>query len=145
MSRIVQAIEVVAILRGLQPDEAVMVVTALLDAGFRAIEVPLNRPNAIAAITVAVEVARSRGLANCLIGAGTVLSADDVQRVTDSGGNLIVAPNINLSVIAAAKAAGHVVMPGVFTPTEALLARGPRPTALKLFPANALGPEGWQP
>ena len=111
--------QLVAILRGLQPGEAEAVTIALLEAGFRAIEVPLNRPDAVDAVEIAVRTAEAFG-ESCLVGAGTVLSASAVKQVQDAGGNLVVAPNHDPAVVRAARAAGMVAIPGVFTATEAL-------------------------
>lgn len=128
----------VAILRGLKPEEAQGIVTALLEAGFEAIEVPLNSPEPFRSIEIA------RGLApdNVLIGAGTVLTVEEVDYLRDAGGNLLVSPNVEPTVIE--RAAGHsmVTMPGVFTPTEALAALRAGASALKFFPASVLGPSG---
>ena len=133
--------QLVAILRGLRPDEAEAVTIALLEAGFRAIEVPLNRPDAVDAVEIAVRTAEAFG-ESCLVGAGTVLSASAVKQVQDAGGNLVVAPNHDPAVVRAARAAGMVAIPGVFTATEALAALADGATALKFFPASALGPSG---
>lgn len=130
--------ELVAILRGLKPEEAPGVVTALLEAGFEAIEVPLNSPEPFRSIEIA------RGLApdNVLIGAGTVLTVEEVDRLRDAGGNLLVSPNVEPAVIERAAGYGMVTMPGVFTPTEALAALRAGASALKFFPASVLGPSG---
>jgi len=131
----------VAILRGLQPEEAEAVTIALIESGFRAIEVPLNRPGAIQSVEIAVRAAQASGT-QCLVGAGTVLSAEAVRQVQEAGGNLVVAPNHDAGVVRAARAAGMVAMPGVFTATEALAALADGASALKFFPASALGPSG---
>lgn len=130
--------ELVAILRGLKPEEAPGVVTALLEAGFEAIEVPLNSPEPFRSIEIA------RGLApdKVLIGAGTVLTVEEVDRLRDAGGNLLVSPNVEPAVIERAAGYGMVTMPGVFTPTEALAALRASASALKFFPASVLGPSG---
>lgn len=130
--------ELVAILRGLKPEEAPGVVTALLEAGFEAIEVPLNSPEPFRSIEIA------RGLApdKVLIGAGTVLTVEEVDRLRDAGGNLLVSPNVEPEVIERAAGYGMVTMPGVFTPTEALAALRAGASALKFFPASVLGPSG---
>src|SRR5215207_6390239 len=108
----------VAILRGIKPDEALAIVDVLIDSGFELIEVPLNSPDPFASIE---RLCRRFGK-DVLIGAGTVLSAADCARVADAGGRLMVAPNIDGDVLATAKARRMVTMPGVFTPTEALFA-----------------------
>lgn len=126
----------VAILRGLTPDEALPVGQALVDAGFRIIEVPLNSPDACESIR---RLARAFG-ATVLIGAGTVLSVEAVAEVAAAGGRLIVMPHADTAVIRAARAAGLACAPGVATPTEAFAALAAGADALKLFPAEQLGP-----
>jgi 2-dehydro-3-deoxyphosphogalactonate aldolase len=128
----------VAILRGIRPEEADAVVGALIESGFELIEVPLNSPDSFASIEC---LARRFGR-DGLIGAGTVLSAADCARVADAGGRLMVAPNVDAEVLAMARARRMVTMPGVFTPTEALLALRCGASALKFFPASVLGPSG---
>src|SRR5689334_12564627 len=108
----------VAILRGVKPDEADGIVDVLIAAGMTAIEIPLNSPDPFRSIASAVK----RAPAGVLVGAGTVLTTDDVDRLNDVGGKLLVAPNVDPQVIARAGKHGMVTMPGVFTPTEALLA-----------------------
>lgn len=128
----------VAILRGIRPDEIEAAVDALVEAGFEAIEVPLNSPDPFTSI----EKARKLAPAHCLIGAGTVLEVAQVDRLNDVGGNLLVTPNVEPDVIRRAVGHGMVAMPGVFTATEALLAAKCGASALKFFPASALGPSG---
>ena len=128
----------VAILRGIKPDEAQAVVGVLLESGFTAIEIPLNSPDPFRSIELAAKMAP----ADVLIGAGTVLSADAVEQLHDVGGRLVVTPNTDPDVIARARARGMVTMPGVFTATEALLAAKCGASSLKFFPASALGPLG---
>ena len=128
----------VAILRGVRPDEIEGVVDVLVEAGFEAIEVPLNSPDPF----VSIEKARRLAPASCLIGAGTVLEVAQVDRLKGVGGNLLVTPNVEPSVIQRAVAHGMVTMPGVFTATEALLAAKSGAAALKFFPASALGAAG---
>ena len=128
----------VAILRGIRPDEAEAIVGELIDSGFELIEVPLNSPDPFASI----ERLAKRFGKDGLIGAGTVLSAADCARVADAGGRLMVAPNVDADVLAMAKTRQMVTMPGVFTPTEALLALRCGASALKFFPASVLGPSG---
>lgn len=128
----------VAILRGLQPHEAEAIGDVLVEAGFEAIEVPLNSPDPFESIgRLAMRLPSS-----VLVGAGTVLSPDAVRRVADVGGRLMVSPNVDPAVIAAAAARNMVTMPGVFTPTEAFAALGAGASALKFFPASALGAGG---
>jgi len=130
--------DLVAILRGLKPDGAPGVVEALLEAGFEAIEVPLNSPEPFRSI----EAARRLAPEGTLIGAGTVLTTEDVDRLREAGGNLLVSPNVEPAVIGRAADYGMVTMPGVFTPTEALAAARAGASALKFFPASVLGPNG---
>jgi 2-dehydro-3-deoxyphosphogalactonate aldolase len=126
---------IIAILRGLRSDEAVDVAAALVDAGIRMIEVPLNSPAPFDSIAKLVE----RFGATALIGAGTVTDVAVVERLAGVGGRLLVAPNVDTAVIAAAVAHGLEVMPGFATPSEAFAAIGAGARRLKLFPAGALG------
>lgn len=128
----------VAILRGVKPDEADGIVDVLIAAGMTAIEIPLNSPDPFRSIAAAVK----RAPAGVLIGAGTVLTTDDVDRLNDVGGRLLVAPNVDTQVLARAGKHGMVTMPGVFTPTEALLAAKSGASSLKFFPASVLGASG---
>lgn len=128
----------VAILRGIRPDEIEAAVEGLIEAGFEAIEVPLNSPDPF----LSIEKARKLAPTNVLIGAGTVLDVAQVDRLNDVGGNLLVTPNVDPDVIRRAVAHGMVTMPGVFTATEALLAAKSGAAALKFFPASVLGPNG---
>lgn len=130
----------IAILRGLKPDETADVVGALIETGFTAIEIPLNSPEPFKSIEIAARMAPE----GCLIGAGTVLTVEDVTRLAGAGGRLMVSPNVAPEVIAAAAERGMVTMPGVFTPTEALAAARAGATGLKFFPASVLGPSGIQ-
>lgn len=126
----------VAILRGLQPERCEEVAEALIAAGFRIIEVPLNSPRPFETIALLAERCGDRAL----IGAGTVLSPDQADAVAAAGGRLVVMPNCDPAVIRAAKAAGCVAVPGVMTPSEAFAALAAGADALKLFPAEALPP-----
>jgi 2-dehydro-3-deoxyphosphogalactonate aldolase len=130
--------QLVAILRGIRPEECAEIVAALVGAGFEAIEIPLNSPDPFRSIEIAREVAP----ANCFVGAGTVLTVADVEKLDAVGGNLMVSPNVDASVISCAAGLGMVTMPGVFTPTEALAAVKAGASALKFFPASVLGPAG---
>jgi len=132
----------VAILRGITPDEVDPLVGTLIDSGFTAIEIPLNSPTPFESIARAVELSRARGGPERLIGAGTVLTAEDVDRVKGCGGNLVVSPNVDRAVIVRALELGMRVMPGVMTPTEALAAIDAGARDLKFFPASLLGPDG---
>lgn len=128
----------VAILRGLKPEETDGAVEALLEAGFRAIEIPLNSPEPFRSIEIAAKIAPS----DALIGAGTVLTVEDVDRLEDAGGRLFVSPNVDIPVLERAVERKMVTLPGVFTPTEALAAAKAGATGLKFFPASVLGPSG---
>jgi 2-dehydro-3-deoxyphosphogalactonate aldolase len=131
-----QPLPLVAILRGLTPQDALSVGTALFDAGLRVLEVPLNSPRPLDSIAL---LAREFG-ERCLVGAGTVLTPEQVAQVKDAGGRIIVMPHGDTTVIRAAKAAGLVCTPGVATPTEAFAALAAGADALKLFPAEQLPP-----
>lgn len=126
----------IAILRGITPDEAVPVGLALAEAGFRIIEVPLNSPQPLRSIEA---LARELG-SRCLIGAGTVMSAAQVDAVAQAGGQLIVMPHGDAQVIRAARARGLCCAPGIATPTEGFAALAAGADALKLFPAELLTP-----
>jgi len=126
----------VAILRGIAPEEVDAVGDALVGAGIAIIEVPLNSPRPIESI----ERLARRFAGRALIGAGTVMSADDVARVADAGGELIVTPHATTEVVRTAKAAGLLAVPGFFTVTEAFAMISAGADALKLFPAEATSP-----
>lgn len=127
----------VAILRGVKPDEVVAIAEALIDAGIRLIEVPLNSPEPFDSIARLAEACAGRAL----IGAGTVLSPEAVDRVAAAGGTLIVTPNTDPAVIAHAVARGMVVLPGFATASEAFQAVAAGARHLKLFPAATYGPD----
>lgn len=126
----------VAIIRGVKPEEAADVGHALFEAGIRIIEVPLNSPEPLESIR-RLSVALGE---RALIGAGTVLDPAEVSRIADVGGRLIVSPNVYAPVIEAAVAAGLVSSPGYFTPTEAFDALRAGAHSLKLFPAEGSSP-----
>lgn len=128
----------VAILRGLKPDEAVAFGRTIYEAGIEAIEVPLNSPEPFLSIRSIVEALPN----TALVGAGTVLTAADVDNLAEAGGRLLVSPNIDATVMQQAARYGMVTMPGVFTPTEAFQAINLGASALKFFPASVLGPGG---
>lgn len=126
----------VAILRGITPDQAVPVGQVLVDAGFAIIEVPLNSPDPEASIARLAENFGDRAL----IGAGTVLDPARVATIAQAGGKLIVMPHADGAVVRAAKAAGLLAVPGIATPTEAFAMLAAGADALKLFPAEAFAP-----
>jgi 2-dehydro-3-deoxyphosphogalactonate aldolase len=126
----------VAILRGVRPDEAEAIGAALIGAGVRVIEVPLNSPEPMRSIAA---LARRFGT-DALIGAGTVMTAEQVGQVAEAGGRLIVTPHAAPGVVRAAKAAAMVAVPGFFTPAEAFSLLDAGADALKLFPAEAGSP-----
>ena len=126
----------IAILRGIRPDEAQAVGQVLYQAGFRVIEVPLNSPDPYTSI----RTLRDSLPADCLIGAGTVLTPEQVEQVKAAGGQVIVMPHSDAKVLRAAKAASLFLSPGVATPTEAFAALAEGADVLKLFPAEQMGP-----
>jgi 2-dehydro-3-deoxyphosphogalactonate aldolase len=126
----------VAIIRGVTPDEVVAIGEAIFAAGIRIIEVPLNSPDPLASIERLAAVMGERAI----VGAGTVLNVADVARVRDAGGRIVVSPSGDAEVIAATVAAGMISAPGYFTPTEAFAALKAGAHALKLFPAEAAPP-----
>jgi 2-dehydro-3-deoxyphosphogalactonate aldolase len=128
----------VAILRGLRPEEAIEIGRVVYEAGVDAIEVPLNSPDPFASISSLVSALPE----TALVGAGTVLTPADVDNLAMAGGRLLVSPNIDAAVMGRAAYHGMVTMPGVFSPTEALQAIRLGASALKFFPANVLGAAG---
>lgn len=128
----------VAILRGVRPDEIVAVGNSLLEAGIEAIEVPLNSPDPFTSISKLAEILP----ASVLVGAGTVVTAEQVDQLAAAGGSLLVSPNIDAEVMIRARHHGMVTMPGVFTASEAFSALRLGASGLKFFPASALGPGG---
>lgn len=126
----------VAIIRGVRPDEAEAIGEAILSAGIRIVEVPLNSPEPLASI----ERLAKRFGEEALIGAGTVLDPEDVMRVASAGGRIIVSPSTDAAVIRQTSEQGLVSAPGFFTPSEAFVAVKAGAHALKLFPAEAASP-----
>lgn len=127
----------IAILRGIHPDEVGRIAEVLISAGITRIEVPLNSPRPFDSITRLTEFSD-----RALIGAGTVLSVDQVDQVRDAGGQMVVSPNVDTGVIDRTRALGMQSFPGVMTPTECFTALHAGATALKLFPAELIGPSG---
>lgn len=130
--------EIIAILRGVSPDEAVPIADALVEAGITRIEVPLNSPDPFDSIG---KMLKAHG-DHAMIGAGTVLEVRDVERLHVMGAHMVVSPDANASVIVATKQAGMLSFPGVMTPTECFAALHAGADGLKLFPASLLGIDG---
>ena len=126
----------IAIIRGVKPDEAEAIGAAIFASGIRIIEVPLNSPEPFESIRTLASIFGDRAL----VGAGTVLDPADVPRVAQVGGQIIVSPNVHRPVIEASVAAGMVAAPGFFTPSEAFEALRAGAHCLKLFPAKAASP-----
>ncbi|MEM6372155.1 MAG: 2-dehydro-3-deoxy-6-phosphogalactonate aldolase [Pseudomonadota bacterium] len=130
--------DIIAILRGITPDEAEAVADALVDAGITRIEVPLNSPSPFESIS---KMLLAHG-GNALIGAGTVLDVRDVEKLHKMGAHMVVSPDCNATIIVATKQAGMLSYPGVMTPTECFAALQAGADGLKLFPASLLGVDG---
>lgn len=128
----------IAILRGIAPEEAIDVAAVLIEAGIDRIEVPLNSPDPLTSIRAMARTFGSRAL----IGAGTVLTEEDAAQVADAGGQLVVSPNCDPAVIRKTKALGLQSFPGVLTPTECFAALAAGADGLKVFPAFQMGTEG---
>lgn len=136
LSTFLDPLPLVAVLRGITPEEVDAVGISLADAGFRVLEVPLNSPRAFESIG---KLAVRHG-ARCLIGAGTVIDVADVARVKAAGGQVVVMPHADTAVIREAKANGMLCVPGVATPTEAFAALAAGADGLKMFPAEGIPP-----
>ncbi len=130
--------QIIAILRGLTPPEAVDVCRTLCDAGITLIEVPFNSPEPLKSIAAAAKALEGRAL----IGCGTALSVEDVEGTHAAGGTFVVSPDTNEDVIRRTRELGMASYPGVFTPTDAFRAIRAGATGLKFFPAEVLGPKG---
>ena len=127
----------IAILRGITPDEALAHVDAVIEAGFDAVEIPLNSPEWEKSIAAIVKAYGDKAL----IGAGTVLTTEQVDKLSDIGCKLIVTPNTNPAVIQRAVHYGMTVCPGCATATEAFTALDAGAQGLKIFPSSAFGPD----
>lgn len=136
LSPYLDPLPLVAVLRGITPEEIPSVGDALVDAGFRVLEVPLNSPRPFESIALLAKRYGER----CLVGAGTVVDPADVPRVRDAGGRVVVMPHADVELIRAAKGAGTVCVPGVATPTEAFAALRAGADGLKMFPAEGMPP-----
>jgi 2-dehydro-3-deoxyphosphogalactonate aldolase len=132
------ALPLIAILRGLKPDEAIDVGAALVEAGIRIIEVPLNSPEPF----MSIERLAKRFGSEAVVGAGTVTKVDEVRRLADCGGRIAVSPHADTGVIAETARLGLASAPGILSPTEAFAALNAGAHALKLFPLEIIGPRG---
>jgi 2-dehydro-3-deoxyphosphogalactonate aldolase len=130
------ALPLVAILRGIRPDQVEAIGDTLIECGFRLIEVPLNSPTPL----LSIEKLAKRFGDDAMIGAGTVLHVEEVARVREAGGRMVVSPNTDVGVIKATVSAGMTSLPGYFTPSDAFSALSAGANALKLFPAEAASP-----
>ncbi|HVZ98852.1 MAG TPA: 2-dehydro-3-deoxy-6-phosphogalactonate aldolase [Caulobacterales bacterium] len=135
-ARMLSEMPLIAILRGVTPDEAIAIGQALHEAGLVCVEVPLNSPKPLGSIAALAGVFEGR----MLVGAGTVLTPADVDEVKRAGGQFVVSPNADSAVIKATKAAGLLSLPGFYTPSEAFAAIAAGADALKLFPADTAPP-----
>lgn len=130
--------KMIAILRGVKPDQVVDIGAALISSGISMIEVPLNSPEPF----LSVQSLSQKFSDQAIIGAGTVLTVDDVEKVHKAGGTLIVSPNCNIDVIKRTKELGMASWPGVMTPTESFQALDAGADGLKFFPSELIGPTG---
>ena len=138
MIQTLDTLPLIAILRGLEPENAVAVGEAIVGAGFVCLEVPLNSPRPLESIRRLRDALDGRAL----VGAGTVLTVEAAHDVAAAGGQIVISPNTNPDVIRAAKTIGLLSIPGFFTPSEAFAALDAGADALKLFPAEVAGPQG---
>ena len=138
MIQILDTLPLIAILRGLEPDEAVAVGEAIVAAGFVCLEVPLNSPRPLESIRRLRDALDGRAL----VGAGTVLNVEAARGVAEAGGQMIISPNTDPDVIRATRDMGLMSVPGFFTPSEAFAALDAGAEVLKLFPAEVAGPQG---
>lgn len=136
LSTYLDPLPLIAVLRGITPEEVPAIGDALVAGGFRVLEVPLNSPRPYESIALLAKRYGER----CLLGAGTVLDATEVPRVRDAGGRVVVMPHADVEVIRSAKAAGMICVPGVATPTEAFAALRAGADGLKMFPAEGMPP-----
>ncbi len=130
--------QLIAILRGIEPADAIAICQALISAGITKIEVPLNSPDALQSISLMVQ----RFAGQAIFGAGTVLNPEQVSAVASTGASMIVSPNYNQAVIHKSKSLGMLSYPGVLTPSECFAAIDAGADGLKIFPASIIGPEG---
>ncbi|MBB3230882.1 2-dehydro-3-deoxy-6-phosphogalactonate aldolase [Halomonas stenophila] len=133
------SLPLVAILRGVTPDEIIAIAEAVIGAGITRIEVPLNSPEPLESLRRLVAHCAGRGGEEILVGAGTVLTPEQVREVHAAGGRLIVSPNTNEAVIGESRRLEMVSLPGIVTPTEAFAALAAGASGLKLFPASQVG------
>jgi 2-dehydro-3-deoxyphosphogalactonate aldolase len=136
LSGFLEKLPLIAILRGIEPENALAALDTLTAAGFAIIEVPLNSPRPLESLRLMA----GRAAPDVLIGAGTVLTVEEVYGVAETGARLIVSPNADIAVIARAKSLGLLSVPGVATPSEAFAALRAGADGLKLFPAEMLPP-----
>lgn len=134
----------IAIIRGVLPENVIKVASILIEEGFTMIEVPLNSPDALFSIKKLVDHFLSDEQTNYYVGAGTVTTPELAKKVIETGANLVVTPNMNEEVVKLSVAAGCATFPGVVTPTEAFSALRAGATGLKLFPVSALGNDGFK-
>ncbi len=130
--------QLIAILRGIHPSEAIDITQVLIDSGINKIEVPLNSPEPLKSIETMVKHFGDQAI----FGAGTVLNSDQVDAVANTGASMIVSPNFNASVVARTKALNMLSYPGVLTPSECFNAIDAGADGLKIFPASTIGPSG---